>query len=87
MRIKIRLLTSAARSLESAFAAYWLTREFVKMREIRVKLRPEAQYYWETMEASVRSESILEAMRNSGLREANCNTQFGVFKEYTAVKS
>jgi len=35
LRIKIRLLTPAARSLESAFAVYWLTREFVKMREIR----------------------------------------------------
>ena len=49
--------------------------------------RDMVQYYWETMEASVRSESILEAMRNSGLREVNCNTQVGVFKEYTAVKS
>jgi len=49
--------------------------------------RDMVQYYWETMEASVRSESILEAMRNSGLRQANCNTQFGVFKENTAVKS
>ena len=49
--------------------------------------RDMVQYYWETMEASVRSESILEAMRTSGLRQANCSTQFGVFREYTATKS
>ena len=49
--------------------------------------RDMVRYYWETMEACVRPGSILEAMRSSGLRQANCKTQFGVLKEYTATKS
>lgn len=44
-------------------------------------------YYWETMNACVQPGRILEAMRSSGLREVNCTTWFGLFTEYTAVKS
>src|SRR5262245_14484462 len=33
------------------------------------------QYYWETMEACVAAERVLEAMRSSGLREVKCSTR------------
>ena len=45
------------------------------------------RYYWETMDACVRPGRILDAMQGCGLREVNCNTLFGVLKEYTATKS
>jgi len=45
------------------------------------------EYYWETMEACVPPERVLEAMRSTGLRDVRCSTRFELFTEYTAVKS
>lgn len=45
------------------------------------------RYYWETMDACVSPESVLQALRNVGLGEVKRTTHLGLFSEYTAVKS
>lgn len=48
--------------------------------------RDMVHYYWQTMEACVPPERVLEAMRNSGLREVRCETSMGMLTEYSGVK-
>ena len=44
------------------------------------------KYYWETIEACVRPELILEALTRTGFREVKRDSRFGVLSEYSAVK-
>jgi len=44
------------------------------------------KYYWETIEACVRPELILETLRKARFREVKKDSRFGVLSEYTAVK-
>jgi demethylmenaquinone methyltransferase/2-methoxy-6-polyprenyl-1,4-benzoquinol methylase len=59
-----------------------LTRLFTRSADARDMMH----YYWETMDACVRPESVLEALRAAGLAEVNRRVQLGLFSEYTAVK-
>ncbi len=43
-------------------------------------------YYWETIEACVRPELILEALSRAGFRQVRRDSRFGVLSEYSAVK-
>jgi demethylmenaquinone methyltransferase/2-methoxy-6-polyprenyl-1,4-benzoquinol methylase len=44
------------------------------------------KYYWETIEACVRPELIIEALRRTGFTQVKRDSRFGVLSEYTAVK-
>jgi demethylmenaquinone methyltransferase/2-methoxy-6-polyprenyl-1,4-benzoquinol methylase len=44
------------------------------------------KYYWETIEACVPPELILESLRRAGFREPRRDSRFGMLSEYTAVK-
>jgi demethylmenaquinone methyltransferase/2-methoxy-6-polyprenyl-1,4-benzoquinol methylase len=44
-------------------------------------------YFWETMDACVRPEAVLEAMRGAGLTEVKRVGLLGLFSEYIAVKA
>ena len=44
-------------------------------------------YYWETMNACVPPDCVLEALRSVGLVGVKRNTALGLFSEYTAVKA
>ena len=44
------------------------------------------KYYWETIEACVRPELILENLSKAGFREVKRDSRFGVLSEYSAVK-
>jgi demethylmenaquinone methyltransferase/2-methoxy-6-polyprenyl-1,4-benzoquinol methylase len=44
------------------------------------------RYYWDTIENCVPPETILAALRASGLQDVSCVTEFGVFKTYTAAR-
>ncbi len=59
-----------------------LTRLFTRSRAARDMMH----YYWETMDASVPPETVLEAMRAAGFAEVKCARAIGLFSEYTAVK-
>jgi demethylmenaquinone methyltransferase/2-methoxy-6-polyprenyl-1,4-benzoquinol methylase len=59
-----------------------LTQLFTRSRDARDMMR----YYWETMEACVPPESVLEALRNVGFREVGRIRMGGLFSEYVAVK-
>ena len=43
-------------------------------------------YYWETMDASVRPETVLEALRAAGLVKVRRIALLGLFSEYEAAK-
>lgn len=44
------------------------------------------RYYWDTIEACVPPEAVLEALRNAGFRRVRRYVQLGIFSEYTAFK-
>jgi demethylmenaquinone methyltransferase/2-methoxy-6-polyprenyl-1,4-benzoquinol methylase len=59
-----------------------LTRLFTRSREARDMMA----YYWETMDACVRPESVLAAMRSAGFADVKRFHVGGVFSEYSGVK-
>lgn len=61
----------------------FLTRLFTRSEEARDMMR----YYWETMDACVPPESVLEAMRTAGLKDVKRLAVMGLFSEYTAEKA
>ena len=44
------------------------------------------EYYWETIEACVRPELILEALSEVGFKQVKLDSRFGLLSEYSAVK-
>ena len=60
-----------------------LTRLFTRSRAARDMMR----YYWETMDAAVPPESVLEAMRAAGFAEVKRQHLLGLFSEYVARKA
>ena len=44
------------------------------------------EYYWETIEACVRPELILEALSKVGFKQVKLDSRFGMLSEYSAVK-
>ena len=44
------------------------------------------RYYWDTIEACVPPETVLEALRAAGFRGVRRYVQLGIFSEYTAFK-
>lgn len=44
------------------------------------------RYYWDTIESCVSPETILAALRASGLHDARAATEFGLFRTYTATR-
>jgi demethylmenaquinone methyltransferase/2-methoxy-6-polyprenyl-1,4-benzoquinol methylase len=60
----------------------FLTRVFTRSREAQAMM----VYFWETMDACVRPESVLGALRSVGFTEVKRDPLLGLFSEYTAVK-
>ena len=60
-----------------------LTQLFTRSRDARNMMR----YYWETMEACVPPQSVLDAMRAAGFAEVKCVKMLGLFSEYAGVKA
>jgi demethylmenaquinone methyltransferase/2-methoxy-6-polyprenyl-1,4-benzoquinol methylase len=56
---------------------------FTRSRDAREMMR----YYWQTMDACVPPESVVQALRNVGLTEVKRAPVLGLFSEYTAVKA
>jgi demethylmenaquinone methyltransferase/2-methoxy-6-polyprenyl-1,4-benzoquinol methylase len=44
------------------------------------------RYYWDTIEACVPPEAVLEALRTAGFKRVRRYTELGIFSEYTAFK-
>jgi demethylmenaquinone methyltransferase/2-methoxy-6-polyprenyl-1,4-benzoquinol methylase len=44
------------------------------------------RYYWDTIEACIPAEQVLQAMRRAGFAQVGHHVELGVFYEYTAVK-
>ena len=59
-----------------------LTRLFTGSQDARDMMK----YYWETMEAVVPPDSILQVLQSTGFKDVKRNVVGGVFSEYTAVK-
>lgn len=49
------------------------------------KSRELMQYYWDTVDACVRPEAILEALRDAGFAQAGRQRLMGLFSEYWAI--
>lgn len=60
----------------------WLTRIFTGSDAARDLVK----YYWETIEACVRPELILQSLRRVGFNEVKRDSRFGMLSEYSAVK-
>jgi demethylmenaquinone methyltransferase/2-methoxy-6-polyprenyl-1,4-benzoquinol methylase len=60
-----------------------LTQIFTRSSDARAMMR----YYWETMDACVPPDTVLEALRATGLTEVKRTTMLGLFSEYTGVKT
>lgn len=60
-----------------------LTQLFTRSRDAREMMR----YYWETMDACVPPETVLEALRAAGFGEVKRVKMLGLFSEYVAVKT
>ncbi len=59
-----------------------LTQLFTRSRDARDMMR----YYWETMDACVPPETVLEALRGVGFIEVRRTRMLGLFSEYAAIK-
>lgn len=44
------------------------------------------EYYWDTIQAAVEPERVLEAMRRAGFEDVRCAVTLGVFREYLGRK-
>ena len=44
------------------------------------------RFYWDTIEACIAPESVLEALRTAGFEDVKRHAELGIFSEYTAVK-
>jgi demethylmenaquinone methyltransferase/2-methoxy-6-polyprenyl-1,4-benzoquinol methylase len=42
------------------------------------------RYYWDTIEACIPAEEVLDAMRRAGFAEVGAHAELGIFTEYTA---
>jgi demethylmenaquinone methyltransferase/2-methoxy-6-polyprenyl-1,4-benzoquinol methylase len=60
----------------------FLTWVFTRSREAQAMM----VYFWETMDACVRPESVVAALQSVGFAEAKRIGMMGLFSEYTAVK-
>ena len=60
-----------------------LTQLFTRSRDAREMMA----YYWETMDACVRPEVVIEAMRAAGFAEVKRKRLGGIFSEYTGIKA
>jgi demethylmenaquinone methyltransferase/2-methoxy-6-polyprenyl-1,4-benzoquinol methylase len=60
----------------------WLARVFTGSEAARDLMK----YYWETIEACIRPELILEALSKTRFKEVKRDSRFGVLSEYTALK-
>src|SRR3954465_11320638 len=59
-----------------------LTQLFTRSRDARDMMR----YYWETMDACVPPDSVLDALRAAGFRDVKRQPMLGLFSEYSAIK-
>jgi demethylmenaquinone methyltransferase/2-methoxy-6-polyprenyl-1,4-benzoquinol methylase len=59
-----------------------LTRLFTRSRDAQAMMR----YYWETMDACVPPEAVLEALRKAGFGDVKRIKMLGLFSEYVAMK-
>lgn len=59
-----------------------LTQLFTRSRDARNMMR----YYWETMDACVPPETVVDALRTVGFSEVKRIRMMGLFSEYSAVK-
>ena len=44
------------------------------------------QYYWDTIEACVPAETVLDALRSAGFAEVRQHVELGLFSEYSALR-
>ena len=44
------------------------------------------RYYWDTIEACIPPERVLEALRAAGFTDVKRHVELGIFSEYTAVR-
>lgn len=45
------------------------------------------RYYWDTIEACIPPEQVVQALRDAGFSDVRRHVELGVFSEYTAVKT
>lgn len=55
---------------------------FTRSRDAKDMMR----YYWETMDACVPPETVLEALRSAGFADVRRISMLGLFSEYTAIR-
>jgi len=71
-------------TLEGTIAseASWVARMFTGSEAAQDLVR----YYWETIDACISVEVILETLRKAGFKEVKRESRFGLMSEYSGVK-
>jgi demethylmenaquinone methyltransferase/2-methoxy-6-polyprenyl-1,4-benzoquinol methylase len=44
------------------------------------------QYYWDTIEACIAPEAVMQALREAGFADVRRHVELGIFSEYTAIR-
>jgi demethylmenaquinone methyltransferase/2-methoxy-6-polyprenyl-1,4-benzoquinol methylase len=44
------------------------------------------RYYWDTIEACIPPDAVMQALRNAGFTDVKRHVELGIFSEYTATK-
>lgn len=72
----------------AALASVYLRRVVPMLYRLRgrASVREMMTYYWDTIEACVPPEVILDALRAAGFNEVACHVSLGVFRAYTGRK-
>jgi len=60
----------------------WVARMFTGSEAAQDLVR----YYWETIDACISVEVILETLRKAGFKEVKRESRFGLMSEYSGVK-
>ena len=89
-RLLILEITKPAGSVPAFFFRLYFARIYPSLAFVFTRsddARDMMRYYWETMDACVRPESVLGALSDAGLNQAARSVSLGIFSEYSAVKA
>jgi demethylmenaquinone methyltransferase/2-methoxy-6-polyprenyl-1,4-benzoquinol methylase len=75
--------------------AHWALRTYMHgivplLARLVARRAPTSQlwrYYWDTIEACIAPEAVMQALRDAGFSDVQRHVELGMFSEYTAVKA
>lgn len=88
-RLLILEISQPSSRVSRALVKFYMRRVVPTLARIVARERNSAElwrYYWDTIEACIPPERILQAMERAGFQQVKRYTELGIFSEYTAVR-